>query len=188
MTNNKQSVGGVFVVILYASVILLFNTVVSLVTAFILLLRQTVMEILMGPEPEPMRPLRARSVKRIAQNQISGDVLHDVYIPGAIVTYIETPPPGPNYQSEWSRVRGSATGESRNSEITDADIVVINDRGLSIDKARKIKPLWAEGMKRREISEILGGVGSGWSPDTIKKYTAAFTAANAEIESKDGDL
>ena len=67
----------------------------------------------------------------------------------------------------------------RQETLTEADMEVLKERGLSIKKAAVIKPYWAKGFTRSEISAILSRRGEkkvkGYSISTVAKIVAAIS-------------
>ena len=79
---------------------------------------------------------------------------------------------------EWVNLMGLTTTEgTRTPYLTESDFEELARRGLDFEKAEVIKPLWADGKKRQTISTELGGSGSGFGVDTVKKYLAAYSRA-----------
>lgn len=46
-----------------------------------------------------------------------------------------------------------------------------------IDKLRRLRCLWLEGRTDAEISEALGGAGTGWSRKSVKRYRQVLQLA-----------
>ena len=67
----------------------------------------------------------------------------------------------------------------RQAELTDKDIEELNRRGLNVLKAKVIKPYWAQGLSREEISSILSNAGGrkvrGYSVATVGRICAALS-------------
>jgi hypothetical protein len=70
--------------------------------------------------------------------------------------------------------------------LSKKDIAILTQRNLSIEKAVIIKPYWAQGYSRKEISAALSrknGVRvSGYSVSTVGSICAAFTAALSQSD------
>lgn len=67
----------------------------------------------------------------------------------------------------------------RQEALTEEDIKELKDRGLSVKKAAVIKPYWANGFTRSEISSLLSRKGEkkvkGYSISTVAKIVAALS-------------
>lgn len=67
----------------------------------------------------------------------------------------------------------------RQAELTDMDIEELNRRGLNVLKAKVIKPYWAQGLTREEISSILTNAGGrkvkGFSASTVGHIVGALS-------------
>ena len=70
--------------------------------------------------------------------------------------------------------------------LSKKDIAILTQRNLSIEKAVIIKPYWALGYSRKEISAALsrknGARVSGYSVSTVGSICAAFTAALSQSD------
>ena len=67
----------------------------------------------------------------------------------------------------------------RQEVLTKADIEELKDRGLDVQKAIIIKPYWAKGFTRSEISAILSRIGEkrvkGYGISTVGKICASLS-------------
>ena len=67
----------------------------------------------------------------------------------------------------------------RQEVLTKADIEELKDRGLDVKKAIIIKPYWAKGFTRSEISAILSRIGEkrvkGYGISTVGKICASLS-------------
>ena len=72
----------------------------------------------------------------------------------------------------------------RTKELSDKDIEILSERNLNIQKAVLIKPYWALGYSREEISGALsyqeGKKVSGYSVSTVGAICAAFSSVLSE--------
>ena len=70
----------------------------------------------------------------------------------------------------------------RQETLTEADIKELKKRRLSIQKAMLIKPYWAKGFSRTEISSVLSRSGSkkvkGFSEATVGNICAALSSSS----------
>ena len=70
----------------------------------------------------------------------------------------------------------------RQETLTEEDIKELKERNLDIKKAIVIKPYWAKGFTRSEISEILSRAGGkrvkGYSFSTVSKICGAFSSSS----------
>ena len=68
----------------------------------------------------------------------------------------------------------------RTKQLSEEDIETLSERNLNVAKAVRIKPFWALGYSREEISAALSHEGgkrvSGYSVSTVGSICAAFSA------------
>ena len=127
------------------------------------------------PERDGLPPLdmaKEPTTRKKTRQTIDFGTVHHV---GGARFQEQTPPDG--IDSEWVNLETGQQRADRVPELTEADVAECEADGLDLVKAGEIKPLWAQGLTRGEISVRLGNGRFGYSPDTVKKYTAAFSRA-----------